>query len=104
MLDEMKQSYVLCERGPIRDDGLNSEHDHPWIQLRSLQYGAVMIWEQMQRQEDCDADDHVVSINGKVGDTEPPLEITLHAWQDDDTCYDCGRTKEEIEVAGKAGR
>lgn len=83
-LDSAGIKYELKELGQVKAMGLNDEYlEIENYKLRSLIYKGIsgvqkIIAEQMQRTDDCDSDDFIISIgfNGKLPD-DFKIEINL---------------------------
>lgn len=73
-LDDLGVEYKLTVRGEVPGHGNND--DKP-ISLRQLEYGKYVLVEQLNRSEDCDFDDYIVSLKFLAADLPKnfPLEV-----------------------------
>ena len=98
-LNNVGVEYSLELLGEVAGNGLNDSYGmgsgiYP---IRKLTYGNKVLMEQMNRSDDCDADDYLVSIEFQKGE-EPivwPLEMDQGAegWPDEEEQCDCSKCK-----------
>jgi hypothetical protein len=100
ILKELNHPYILTELGKIQGRGINdlySEADEDEYPIRKLEYGNIIILEQIERHTDCDMDDIIRSF--KFNKVNEPSE-----WQIETTIEDIEISEPYSELNKSGGK